>query len=339
MKAVAFAFALLSGFSLAFGQDAPTPRPYGGAEAHAAAAGIGAPPVPCPLPPIPTPADYQPAARPVYPSPIPTTSGGATARLEHLLEAAVHLEAAGEMQQAQQVRRLVAQERRALLDRLDKGKPGPDVAQVLLHLRVIEVSRSKLAKLGFEWTSIQNENVISSPFGYVSPTTFQVIGDNKGLLGMLDALRKDKLARVLAEPTLVAMSGQPAHFQCGGEIPVAVAGGEAGGCEWPTKAGTRVDLVPLVTESDRIRLEMKVAVVEPLADGPTVSGKQQASALKTLNIDTGVEMSSGQTVVMSGFSTYSKDRDETLETLILITSEIVDAPLAAHANPPVNAQR
>jgi Bacterial type II and III secretion system protein len=339
MRTVVFAFFVLASCSVALSQDAPTPRPYGAAVPHAAGAGFGAPPVPRPLPAIPTPAASQPAARPACPKPVPATLPTATIRLEHLLEAAVHLEAAGETQQGQQVRGLVAQERRALLDRLHKGKPEPDVAQVLLHLRVIEVSRSKLAKLGFEWTSIQNEDVISSPFGRVSPTTFQVVDDNKGLRGMLEALRKAKLVRVLAEPTLVAMSGQPAHFQCGGEIPVAGAGGEAGGCEWPTKAGTRVDLVPLVTESDRIRLEMKVAVVEPLADGPAVSGKQQASALKTLNIDTGVEMSSGQTVVMSGFSTYSRDRDETLETLILITSEIVDVPLAAQANPPVNAQR
>lgn len=343
MKAVALAFALLSGFSLAFGQDASTPRPYGGAEAHAAAVGIGAPPVPCPLPPIPTPAHYQPAARPACPTPGPTTSDGATTRLEHLLEAAVHLEVAGETQQAQQVRQLVAQERQALANRPSQGKREDETQQVLCHVRIIELSRSKLKKLGFDWRTIEGDKAAVSLLSeHLSAARFNVVEDGPAFLEMLHALRKNKLARFLAEPTLVGVSGQPVGFHSGSEFPVTAGGGlghPRDGERW-LFVGTRVDLVPQVVASDRIRLEMKVTVTEPVEAEHTASGQQPVFKARTLHVDTGVEMTSGQTVVLSGWNREAgESEDEMVEALILIMPEIVDFPLAAQANPPVNAQR
>ena len=40
--------------------------------------------------------------------------------------------------------------------------------------------------------------------------------------GFIDALKEENLVKVLAEPTLVALSGQEAHFLAGGEFPIPV---------------------------------------------------------------------------------------------------------------------
>ena len=199
---------------------------------------------------------------------------------------------------------------------------------------MIELSRSKLEKLGFEWSSLHGDKIVNGPKGKVIPATFQVLDDDKGLLAMLEALRKDKLARFLAEPTLVGVSGRPMSFQSGGEIPVTTGGGLGlSPDQRMLMIGTLVDLVPLVTQPDKIRLELRVTVTE-LAEANNTNVRQHPlPKTKTLHVDTGVEMNSGQTVVMSGFCTRDKDHDETLETLVLITSEIVDASFTAGAAP------
>jgi type II/III secretion system protein len=329
MRTVAVAFFVLASCSVALSQDAPTPFPYG-----------GAPPVPRPLPAIPAPVASQPAARPVCPKPVPATPPTATTRLEHLLEAAVHLEAAGETQQAQQVRGLVARERRALLGQLDNEKCEVQTQRVLCHVRIIELSRSKLKKLGFDWTTIEGDKAASLSSEHLSAARFNVVEGGPAFLGMLEALRKDKLARFLAEPTLVGASGQPVNFRSGSELPVTTGGGLGGPAGRSFFIGTQVDLVPLVIESDRLRLELRVAVTEPVEANDTNSGQQPLPKVRTLRMNTGVEMKSGQTVVLSGWSRETAESDdETVEALILIMPEIVDAPLAAQANPPANAQR
>ncbi len=328
MRTVAVAFFVLASCSVALSQDAPTPYPYG-----------GAPPVPRPLPAIPGPVDSQPAARAACPTPVATTCDGATTRLEHLLEAAVHLEAAGETQQAQQVRGLVAQERRALLGQLDNEKCEVQTQRVLCHVRIIELSRSKLKKLGFDWTTIEGDKAASLSSEHLSAARFNVVEGGPAFLGMLEALRKDKLARFLAEPTLVGVSGRPVGFHTGSEFPVTTGGG-LGHPERSFFVGTRVDLVPWVIAPDRIRLEMKVTVTEPVEADHAASGQVPLFKGRTLHADTGVEMKSGQTLVLSGWTGQtSKPENEAIEALILITPEIVDAPLAAQANLPVNSQR
>lgn len=252
---------------------------------------------------------------------------GPTARLEHLLEAAVHLETAGESQEAQKIRQLAARERQALQDRLAGNETPSADRQVKVDLRVIELSRSRLAERGFDFAVVQGDRLIKP----LSPQQFSVIDDNASLLAMLEALRKDGLVRVLAEPTLVGASGRPVSFRCGGQI-AAVTGGGLGLPPDPQESvfvGTQVDLVPTVTEPDQIRLDLKVTITEPIDARSTESGKQLPQ-VRTRRLNTGTEMKSGQTCILGGLlQNTGKPDDEAVETLVLITSEILDASLTA----------
>ena len=92
--------------------------------------------------------------------------------------------------------------------------------------------------------------------------TFPLSSDAK-LVSLIEALRKDGLVKVLAEPTLITMSGRPAYMLVGGEFPYPdkdLQGKEVAAFK---EYGTRFDVVPLIVSSDRIHLDFRLRVSEP----------------------------------------------------------------------------
>jgi pilus assembly protein CpaC len=190
------------------------------------------------------------------------------------------------------------------------------VQQILLHVKVMEVSRTKLRELGFDfWTNNRSfflSSTVSglavpnaSPSGVFAPTgletaRFGVVGDNAAFFGLIDALREYDLAKIMAEPTLVTVSGRPAFFNSGGEFPILIPAGLGTVSVEFKKFGTQVDFVPIVLGNGNIRLEVKprVSFVDPslsvTAQGITVPG------LNVREVDTGVEMKAGQTFAIAG---------------------------------------
>ena len=190
------------------------------------------------------------------------------------------------------------------------------VQQVLLHVQVMEVSRTKLRAFGFDWAEYGSGGFIvqdvSQLIGEFANATASVTGTgaatvNFGLFdggetffGLIEALREYNLVKVLAEPTLVTVSGRPASFQSGGEFPILVPQSLGTvSIEYKT-FGTRVDFVPIVLGNGRIRLETRPYVSEiDNARGVTVNG-ERIPGLRTRWVDTAVEMQAGQTLALAG---------------------------------------
>jgi pilus assembly protein CpaC len=236
------------------------------------------------------------------------------------------------------------------------------VQQVLLHVKVMEVSRTKLRSLGFDWTYLSGSNVVTSAaaglISAVTPATgtepatitgagnfrFNVTNGPSMFFGVLDAMRRDNMAKLLAEPTLVTVSGRPASFQSGGEVPVVTGGGIGVPPNTVYKSyGTQVDFVPIVLGNGRIHMEIRPEVSE--IDGArSVDGQP---AFRNRRVDTSVEMEAGQTLAIAGLiqnrvessrsglpwvselpyvgAAFRKDREEMneVELLILVTPELV----------------
>jgi pilus assembly protein CpaC len=234
------------------------------------------------------------------------------------------------------------------------------VQQVLLHVKVYEVSRTKLRQLGFDFSQVSGGAFVTSAIsdgisGLSPPTlTFSAVNSASSFLGVLGALRQNDLAKILSEPTLVTQSGRPAYFNVGGEIPYAVSQGlGAVSVEWKNY-GTRLDFVPFVLGNGRIRLEVRPSVSEVDNTRSTVSG---VPAIKIREQDTGVEIDAGQTLAIGGLvqtrieaqnrglpfvsdvpyigALFRRVKEESneIETLILVTPEIVEA-LDPHDVPP-----
>jgi pilus assembly protein CpaC len=241
------------------------------------------------------------------------------------------------------------------------------VQMVNLHVKLMEVSRTKLRRLGIDWTNISNGGSIASlpgnipPIGVQSanPATFgfQVISNSNTFTAVFDALRRDNLLKVRAEPNLSVYSGRVATFDAGGEIPVPVP--QSLGTvtiEWK-KYGAHVDFVPIVLGNGKIHLEVRprVSELDPtqsiVVQGTTIPG------IRTREADTAVEMTAGQTMAIAGLLSIREEAEtrglpwisevpylgvpfkkssnitNEVELLILVTPELVEAMDACEVPP------
>jgi pilus assembly protein CpaC len=189
------------------------------------------------------------------------------------------------------------------------------VQQVLLHVKVMEVSRTKLRALGFDFTKFTNGTAMfsSTVSGLISGIgadavstpddanmVFKVVDGGSSFFGVLQALRDDQLMKVLAEPTLVTVSGRPAFFQVGGEFPILVPQSMGTVSIEFKKFGTQVDFVPIVLGNGRIRLEVRPRVSEVDNTRSVEIGGTTIPGLRVREVDTGVEMKAGQTLAIAG---------------------------------------
>ena len=99
--------------------------------------------------------------------------------------------------------------------------------QVLLKVRFAEMSRQVGMELGLS-NSIVSGDSFTFLSGFLDPTAFaNVIGDfaigGTDFQVALDAMEQKGLVKILAEPNLIALSGDTANFLAGGEFPVPIA--------------------------------------------------------------------------------------------------------------------
>lgn len=252
------------------------------------------------------------------------------------------------------------------------------VQQVLLKVRVMEVSRTKLRNLGVDWAHFSNGGVaaassvsgliseVSQITGTASALTPNVEGgpgviDNLGtfqfgiidgsdvFFGFINALQQNRIAKILAEPNIVAVSGRPAQFNVGGEVPILVPQSLGTTSIEYKPFGTQIDFLPIVLGNGKIRLEVRprISFLDPAA-GIVLNGIN-VPGFNVRQVDTAVEMQAGQTFALAGLVQERTDtvnrglpylsdlpilgvpfrntRDEVneIELLIMVTPEFVDA--------------
>lgn len=185
------------------------------------------------------------------------------------------------------------------------------VQKVLLHVKVMEVSRTKLRTLGFDWAEINGQSFISQGVsgllngvgnvtGGPSTVRFGIVDGNNQFYGFLEALRTNDLAKLLAEPTLTTLNGRPASFNVGGEVPILVPQSLGTVTVQYREFGTRIDFVPIVLGNGLVRLEVRPEITEldnslsVTLNGTSIPGFRQRRA------DVGVEMRAGQTLAVAG---------------------------------------
>jgi len=169
----------------------------------------------------------------------------------------------------------------------------------------------------------------------------------------LRAMADNSLLQVLAEPNLVAISGETATFLAGGEFPIPVPQGlQQVTIEW-REFGVRLNFTPVVRGHQRIRLRVAPEVSE--LDFTTAVQIQgfAVPGLTARSTETTIELGSGQTIAIAGllseqtralasripgagdipvlgtlFRSANFRRAQT-ELVVLVTPEIV-APLESH---------
>ena len=137
-----------------------------------------------------------------------------------------------------------------------------------------------------------NENAGASVFGFNAGNT-QV-----GLL--IEALETKGVVRTLAEPNLVALSGQEAKFLAGGEYPVPVSQDNGVITIEFKPFGIELNFIPRVVDKDLITLELEAAVsaIDP-TNGFAVNGFE-IDAFSRRETSTTVEMRDGESFAIAG---------------------------------------
>lgn len=203
--------------------------------------------------------------------------------------------------------------------------------QVYLSVKVAEVNRTVLNQLGINW-DIQRR-IGSTTFGLlgtrlpiwdVAGNGFQpsnatpalnsygfrrvnTTGTNE-VNAILDALNTEGLSSVLAEPNLVAQSGEPANVLVGGEFPVPIPQNDNITIQYKP-FGISLDFLPTVLGPDLINLHVRPEVSEidrtNVLSIPTIGGVINIPSIKTRRAETTLEMGTGQSMVIAGLFSRS----------------------------------
>ena len=177
------------------------------------------------------------------------------------------------------------------------GEEGPDVhtlfvadfidQQVLLEVTVAEINRTAAEQHGIDFRAMRDSFIsaffmgggagpsaigggqLVPPAGGILPLgttgskpTYAFVLPQQDITGFIEALQAEGLATVLAQPKIVAMSGQNAVFQVGGEIPIRIATGFSTDIEFKP-FGTIVNFIARVSDEGDIVLTVTPEVSQP----------------------------------------------------------------------------
>jgi pilus assembly protein CpaC len=280
--------------------------------------------------------------------------------------------------------------------------PGP--RQVMLKVKIAELNRDAVRALGVSWFDPRNNYLLGSTVGgaaqlagtatanqsatglkgVLSPiaSTFNAAGSaatssSTTLFGIfhaaqfslfLDALRANTMAKILAEPNLMTLDGQPAQFISGGLFPYpvpqssSIPGGTAVVTVQFQQFGTILTFLPQIMANDVIRLD-----VEPIfsalnkGEGTTINGGV-VPAIDQRRARTVVELREGQTLAIAGLLQtttnaasvripglgdlpivgpwFSNLSTETVETeLVVLVTPVLVAPMEASEVPDAPGDR
>jgi pilus assembly protein CpaC len=258
--------------------------------------------------------------------------------------------------------------------------------QVQLEVKFAEVSRSALRSMGFnvfhrdaggqlvggiassgtapgQFLAIPGTGSASVPdvYGPATGGGFSLFFSglaNFPFSAILSLLESNQLSKTLAEPTLVAMSGQEAKFLAGGEFPIPVSAGlGAIGIQWK-KYGIILSFTPTVVSEGFLHLKMQTEVSDIDATRSVNISGFVVPALISRQSETTVRLSDGQSFAIAGllndqirseidkipllgdipilgalFRSTSYRRDES-ELIVVITARLTK-PVAPHELPPL----
>jgi pilus assembly protein CpaC len=241
----------------------------------------------------------------------------------------------------------------AVIDNLETPAP----AQILLQVRIAEVSQTALKRLGNQVIDVLNPHRLDSDGDWRGATDsdgviqLSLINSDAHLRAVIRALQETGDFKSLAEPNLLALDGQEASFLAGGEFPYPTVQGaqrsDAITIEW-REFGVQLNFTPTVTNSGNIHLAIapEVSALD-FAQGLMISGFQIPAVL-TRRAFTQVELREGQHLAIAGLMDRSmqesvrklpflgdipvlgalfrstSERQEVTELLVIVSPRIVE---------------
>jgi pilus assembly protein CpaC len=212
--------------------------------------------------------------------------------------------------------------------------------QVMLEVRFIEISRTAGRELGVQWNLVGSKSILNignrtsannlpisptsiaadtaagvisgaSPFGFLIA---RLVANGVKTDVLINALEEKGIARSLAEPNLVALSGDTASFLAGGEYPIPVSGSFGQVTVDYKKYGVGLAFTPTVLGRGLINLKIEPEVSQiDTTHTVSVSNGVAVPALIVRRASTTVELRDGQSFVIGGL--LQSDNKNAIEQL------------------------
>jgi pilus assembly protein CpaC len=195
------------------------------------------------------------------------------------------------------------------------------VQQVMLEVRVAEMSRTALKRMGINlaatfsnftvYSFLNNLTSLASDGSNLVEMTDKITGVvqyNAGgvnIVGMIDALKAHGLARLLAEPNLTCVSGESADFLVGGEVPIPKPGALGTVSIEYKPFGVGLEFTPTVLSSGVINLHVSPEVSELDYTNALRYQGYEIPAISTRKASTVVDLADGQSFAIAGLISES----------------------------------
>jgi len=197
--------------------------------------------------------------------------------------------------------------------------------QVMLEVRFVEASRSASRELGVNWQVVQQKlsqtgtNGVAlatgitgltsgaTPFGTILGS---LLGNGVQADVLVKALEERGIVRRLAEPNLIALSGDTASFLAGGEFPIPVASNLGQVSVEFKKYGVGLAFTPTVLGDGLINLKIEPEVSQIDPTTVITVGAITIPALIVRRANTTVELRDGQSFAIAGLLQTSNSVDQ-----------------------------
>ncbi len=195
--------------------------------------------------------------------------------------------------------------------------------QIMLEVRIAEVSSRLLDKLGIDW-QMGKEQPVSNGLGQWSAQA----GFSRGAAALVRLIRGASVIgvdaeasrsqwRLLAQPNLMAQSGSEAQFLSGGKvfIPISIQQGQGEQASITTRLdereyGVSLKFMPRLMSDGRIELKVAPEVSELSRDGVLVSAGERGSVLPLVTVrkaSTTVTLDDGESYVVGGLIHFGEE--------------------------------
>ena len=193
--------------------------------------------------------------------------------------------------------------------------------QVMLNVTIAEVQRQIIKQLGINLSGSAGYGSAVVNFNNTNPFPISgtpnsgipnIGGTFKSVTANLQAMEQSGVIRILAEPTLTAISGETANFLAGGSFPYPTPPTTAGGAPGFAFQNFGVGLVftPVVLSEGRVSLKVSTEVSELSPENSVTMAGTTVPGLRVRRAETTVEISSGGSLALAGMI-----QEETKQTI------------------------
>jgi type II secretory pathway component GspD/PulD (secretin) len=174
-----------------------------------------------------------------------------------------------------------------------------DSKRVAVHVQMLELNRTKMNNLGFDFASVGLGGSGLRAVGMEENATCGV-AQKSAFPKFLKALKEEGIVKVAADPSVMTVSGRAATVFVGSEIP-QISAGPTPTVEY-ARIGTEIDVVPIITGEDKVRLEIRGQhrVIDRQQPVQAVEAGTIQPVIKTHAFDTATELGSGQILILGG---------------------------------------